>query len=94
LTTASTAKQIIQIFGKKLYRKRTMIFCHGHDWTQARLLCKKDCKGCPDGKRHIEEAQRASHAAKRIPGNRLEELYATSPALPHEILAWWNSKQT
>ena len=78
----------------KLYRKRTMIFCQNHDWTPARPLCKKDCKGCPDGKRHVEEAQRASHAAKRIPGNRLEELYAIPPALPREILAWWNSKQT
>ena len=76
----------------KLYRKRTMIFCWGHDWTPDRQLCKKDCLGCPDGKRHIENAQRAPSAGKVIPGNRLEELYAIPPALPRELLAWWNAR--
>ena len=78
----------------KLYRKRTMIFCWGHDWTPARPLCRKDCRGCPDGRKHIENAQRAHSAGKVIPGNRLEELYAIPPALPRELLAWWNGKRT
>ena len=74
----------------KFYRKRTMIFCAGHDWVPARPLCKKDCRGS-DGKKHKEFAQRV--AAGGRPGNRLSELYAIPPALPEEILAWWNAKQ-
>lgn len=74
----------------KLYRKRTMVFCWGHDWQPARPLCRKDCIGS-DGKRHIEQAQRVKTAGAR--GNRLEELYAIPPALPRELLAWWDGKR-
>jgi site-specific DNA-cytosine methylase len=76
----------------KYYRKRTMIFCSGHDWKPARPLCKNDCRGCPDGKRHIEAAQRGG--TRGSPGNRLEELYAIPPALPREILAWCEAHPT
>ena len=70
----------------KLYRKRTMIFCEGHDWVPERPLCRKDCQGS-NGKVHIQYAQRAPINGR--PSNELRELYAIPPALPEEILRWW-----
>ena len=71
----------------KFYRKRTMIFCLNHDWMPQRPLCRKDCQGS-DGKAHREYAQRAPIRGR--PGNQLRELYAIPPALPEEILRWWD----
>ena len=76
----------------KLYRKRTMIFCRNHDWEPQRPLCRKDCRGS-DGRGHSQFAQRIPLKKGQKPGNQLKELYAIPPALPEEILQWWNNQK-
>ena len=67
-------------------RKRTCIWTNT-DWIPRRLLCKKDCGYCKDGK-HIDYAQRIPKQGR--PKHTIEQLYAIPAALPREICEYMN----